>query len=1221
MRRKIFLIISLFLLGGLFFLAPHLISVKVVRSNLLEQIGRIFAAEVAVEEVHWRWGPLPHLTLIDARVKNDHFEMNVPKTRIYPDWFALFARQVEIGRISLGSPVVKIDPSLFLRGGAPPLKIQALAVTVDNGTLELGSYTGPHLATRKIRLSEIFLKMRGGDSETSFSLESKASFASRISLTGRLFHDGGSYSATLKTEKFNLRHILSEAGGLVTPLRSEVDFGIDFIGEGDGTGQALFSGNLPDLAMQRLDDEAHFHFTKANFVLSKTKDALLWKVYDLALRDPKSSFSGEVEQSLPADSSEPRYRIDLTASDVDLGGVRAKLLTLLGDNHITRTVCNVVRSGRAATASYRFDGVLADFHYLKSMVINVEVDKAEIHVPDVELDLYQASGPIIMKDGNIYGHHLTTRMGNNYGSNGSFSLGLSEDNWLFTLDLDIDADLAELPAVLHHLIDDEDFRGEVEKFSAQGRAHGHLTMGDDLRDYTVDVRVADLSGAQLLYSRLSWPIELKGGSLRVTENEASWQGVSAVVGPHALTGLSGVTSWEAEHAPTAINALASAELEASSLLAELNRYRPLRDLFREALTGLDGRITLTDLTMHGPFFEPGSWEYHLAGQLDDLRVASPRLPADITVRTGSFSAQPAKIEFSDCESTLLGGDLLLSASLSHRYFLEWREGWLKVKGVVTKEQGKWIKDEDWLPSPFMPKFPADLTNFKLSWHGKDLSLFGSLAGRTMAGIPVEAVLEVNVADGRHTMTEIHFFNDRDDGKLRIAGDWRYSSPLFSWKGRINKQTIAALFPSQYILDGALEGNFEFSLPASRQGFTFSGQAEAENLQWIWGEYLRQITIEDLELKGNGEELVIDRLLFHYKNEEATTSGKVYPGPHDVKVDLLLQADNLSQQTLTHFTDDLGYYLEKLSTSEETENGFQERVNGHIEVQVNTFRLTPGRKDRDTTSYSLTPFQGTVNFSDPAATTLTLDDSQLCGLRINGLLRWQADSRFTQLSLQSAPEQNPLFEEVFPCLGYENNIIRGPFVLDATLTDDNGDYTGGSFSLHGEDGVLAKMVLLSKIFKLINFTDLYQGLFSSGFRYKLLDIEGHVEENLLVLDRAVIEGEGMDLLAQGNINLQNSQASLTIFIVPFKTIDAIINMVPVVGRIIGGKKRHIFTYPVRVSGDIRDPEVSMLSPSAIGKAAINYIFDTITFPLDLLPEPAGGDRNGEDQDQEKKQVGK
>ena len=110
------------------------------------------------------------------------------------------------------------------------------------------------------------------------------------------------------------------------------------------------------------------------------------------------------------------------------------------------------------------------------------------------------------------------------------------------------------------------------------------------------------------------------------------------------------------------------------------------------------------------------------------------------------------------------------------------------------------------------------------------------------------------------------------------------------------------------------------------------------------------------------------------------------------------------------------------------------------------------------------------------------------------------------------------------------------------------------------------------------------------------------ENLLILDKAVMDGEGMDIMAQGNINLQTLDTDLTFFIVPFKTIDKIINMMPLVGRIIGGKKRHIVTYPVKVTGNLRDPQLSVLSPTAIGKAAVDFIFDTLTLPLDLLPMP-------------------
>lgn len=239
------------------------------------------------------------------------------------------------------------------------------------------------------------------------------------------------------------------------------------------------------------------------------------------------------------------------------------------------------------------------------------------------------------------------------------------------------------------------------------------------------------------------------------------------------------------------------------------------------------------------------------------------------------------------------------------------------------------------------------------------------------------------------------------------------------------------------------------------------------------------------------------------------------------------------------------------------------------------------------------------------TTLNVMDSLLCSLPVEGTLQWTDIYSHKDFTLATPEGEALLFEKFLPCLGVEKKFIEGSFDISATLTEINRDLTAGKFSLKSEKGTLWRLVFLSKIFQLINFTDLYNGLFSEGFPYTLLDLNGHIEKNLLIFDKAVIEGEGLDLIIQGSINLKNAEANLTVFIVPFKTIDTIIQNIPLFGRVItrlvGGKKGHIITIPVEVSGNIKDPDVKLLSTKAVGKATIDFILDTITFPLDILPE--------------------
>lgn len=1195
----------LLLLGLLIYLAPRLLAVKEVRSELVRQASAALNAEVSIGQIRWRWAPLPHLTLFDTTVTHRDFVLQLPKTRIYPDWQALLTSRVAIGRLYLRSPNVTVNPSFFPGLSAGEGQRPALPradVTVEDGTLDISAVNSNQFRSKKLSLADIRLKIRKSSDHLAVSLQSSSSFAGALSVQGNFFADSTSYSVTVKAEKFEFAKLGELNTTVIKPLASQVDLSCDIIGHGLQSVQVLYSGGIPAFSLRRLEQPVAFQFNGAKLLLEKNGADLTAKIFELNLADPKVSFAGLVSRYFTADSPLPLFRLDLSAKDIDLSGVRARLLALLGDEHITTTVCNVVRSGRAKSATYTFNAPLAGFADLRSMIINVNVDNADIHVPGVDLDLTRASGPIIIKDGNIHGYNLTTWLGQHFGSKGSFSLGLSEDNWLFKLDLDIDADLAALPQTLHHLIHNDNFRDEVLKFSSQGRKMGHLTIGDDLHDFTVDVSIPDLQDAQVNYERISWPIGLKGGMLHIHGDEVEWQQVSADIGPHKLVECSGNLSWGDSDIPFAVKSIA-ATLDAASFFAELNRYPVIADTLSPNISTIDGIISVSHGDAGGPFLHPALWQYRLSAALVQITFTTPHLPETASIDAGALEMEGNHVVLTDGNIRFLDSPLKLSAKLSHDLFSSWN-GWLELDGPVTTEQGKWLAGKNWIPGIFFPKMPCFIKKFKIDFAENNVAVFGTVQNSAFAGSPVEAVVDVRIKDGQHQRTGLHFFRDRQDGLVTITGDSRSLTPQISFQGSIDWQTVAAIFNTRMVLNGELQGFFTLTPPAADRQFNFNGRAEARGLQWLWGDFLRQISIARLSLFGSEEHLSINDLVLTFENEKVSSSGELKFSPQYVTTDLSLHARTLSQNTLTHFIDDLSVFLGKLSGSDKKSlaTSLSMNVAGAIKVRADEFLFAETIKEGKTQSYKLTPLLGRIDFSDKQSTTLFLTDSNFCGLGIDGTLQWKDEQSRKEFSFKSPAGTPRLFEEFLTCADVKNTLIAGPFSVNATLTDENGNLSSGKFLLRAENGILQKMDILSKIFKLINFTDLYQGLFTSGFRYRVLEVNGHVAENLLILDRAVMEGEGMDIMAQGNINLHTLDTNLTFFIVPFKTIDKIINIVPLVGRIIGGKKRHIVTYPVKVTGNLREPELSVLSPAAIGKAAVDFVFDTLTLPLDLLPIP-------------------
>jgi uncharacterized protein YhdP len=141
---------------------------------------------------------------------------------------------------------------------------------------------------------------------------------------------------------------------------------------------------------------------------------------------------------------------------------------------------------------------------------------------------------------------------------------------------------------------------------------------------------------------------------------------------------------------------------------------------------------------------------------------------------------------------------------------------------------------------------------------------------------------------------------------------------------------------------------------------------------------------------------------------------------------------------------------------------------------------------------------------------------------------------------------------------------------------------GSVNLTARDGRIDQFELLSKILSVLNVTEILRGkipdLTKEGLAYRSLSIQGDLQDGVLLLKEAVLDGSRIDLVAQGNVNLTDHTVKLEVLAAPFKTVNSAVRKIPFVGTILGST---LVTVPVVVEGNLENPTVTVLSPSVIG----------------------------------------
>jgi hypothetical protein len=102
--------------------------------------------------------------------------------------------------------------------------------------------------------------------------------------------------------------------------------------------------------------------------------------------------------------------------------------------------------------------------------------------------------------------------------------------------------------------------------------------------------------------------------------------------------------------------------------------------------------------------------------------------------------------------------------------------------------------------------------------------------------------------------------------------------------------------------------------------------------------------------------------------------------------------------------------------------------------------------------------------------------------------------------------------------------------------------------------------------------------------------------VFTLEKAYIGGQSLDIIAEGKIDLGKQKLDLVVLVAPFSSINWIIRHIPLVGKVMGGT---LISIPVRVSGDLANPSVVFLSPTAVGSRILKLLENIIKLPVDIV----------------------
>jgi len=1203
----------LLLLLILFFgLAPNLLKLETVRVNIADMLSKQLGSEFVTTDIRWVWLPFPHLSLLNARINNAHTEATLPEVSIYPDWLSALRTAVKVDKIRLKNPHIHIKELAVPKERT--ISLPQTRIVVENGllTFKAGLIMPDVLKSGTLSYSITESELLIEQDRLKFSFQGNTPFSKNINILGQVNFSDHSYLLKIDCQRLMLYHsVTSLADGKLIPVEPEVNLTGYVKGVGLDSFQAGLKGSFPCFVVKPRDRELLVNCGSADMYLEKTGGLLSLKIDQLEVKEPGLTLQGVVERRVQEPSQAPLWHINLNASDLNLSEIRQGVLTLWGNNKIAAEVCGIVLGGKAKAASFLFDGPASDLEHIENMTITADVADASIHVPKADLALTRANGPILIKKGILSGLNLGAWLGESEGKNCSLLLGLTKEDHTFKLDIDLDADIASIPAILHNVIHNTAFLDELDKFSnITGRASGHLNIGDNLKKSSVRITVDEMQ-ANTNYDRLPWPIDIKQGTLSIAPKQVKWHEIQAVMGHHTVHASSGTVSWDTELYMD-ISQLA-ATLDSESFYSELHNKAAVPKRISTALATIRGSLNLKKTMVHGPVRIPEKWEYHLDVQTDDLQLTSSLLPFTVNTDKASFSISDTDLTLTDCPLRLAGNRLKLKGNLKHSLLEHWH-GELEVNGTVYEDLTAWIKTKNWVPELFFPRIPCTLKNFHVFWDTSRTEVGGGIiAGKGGSAAPM-VLLDVVSSPDQLLIKGIDFIAREEQGHLSL--DLRHTaSPgtLVDWRGSLSADTLDKLLENNILLGGTLKGNCRLDTIKGASAPSFKGFLSVADLSWHWEEQAKKTAVVQLFLLGKQGRINVEKINLLLDQDSIILHGIASPTADGLQVQLALTAPTLNLETAQDFLSDLDSKVKKIARHKAKPHIGPHAlspwdITGEINFTVDSFSSSlqnaMAKTDKSPSMRTWKPFSGRIELHPQQKSTTHIKSSNLCGIDMTGT--WYSDETLGQnsISFLTPSASRPLFQNVLSCLGIKQNVVEGSFDCDITLQGQPDQWTDGSVKIFSSQGRILRMTLLSQLFKVINITDLFSAndpssLGAEGFAYSELDLQAAIRNNRLFIQKAIIRGEGLNLFGKGELDLHSLDSDITILIAPLKTIDSLVGKVPLVGRAVGGKNTALVTIPVGVKGNIREPEITLLPPQAVGNALLNLFKDTVKLPFTIL----------------------
>jgi len=904
----------------------------------------------------------------------------------------------------------------------------------------------------------------------------------------------------------------------------------------------------------------------------------------------RSNFSNGVKIMGHFDQKDPSSRkitLDLEARQVDIPLTRGTAFSLGGDVPVVQDIFTYIRGGSVPLITIHSEGSsIADLGKNENISIKGRMLQGEIFIPEPQFNFKNVKGECVISRGILEGDHIEAKLDNTELREGKLKIGLKGANAPLHLDTLAKVNLEELSHLLGRVVKDKSFLRELNGVhDIKGIAEGRLVLGESMASIKPKVEVSEFN-LSAAYQRISYPVEIKGGQFLYDGKKVQVKNLSGTVGKSTFSGLTaGLTFGNVPYLEiTSGNSSVSLE-EIYRWLLSYNKLQPSL----KSITSLKGNVKLSSINFSGPLQNSQDWRFRAIGSAENIAIDSSLLPSMLTITAKTFEVTPEQLVFTDAQTSMLDSSYSISGVFKNP-LKGFQNADITFNGAMGHQIAQWMRDTIKLPALRIDQRFL-FSQSRLQWEKSGNGFFQGNV-KTQNGVDVS----IDIIKFPRGLTINKLFIDDEFSRATLTFNLQEKTLGFSFVGKLNSLTLARLSTISYIPEGFIQGNFRTKIDLEKPlRSTAQGNLSGAKIVIPWKEKVH-LTIENISLNADANRINVESASVKLDDNELSLRGSMNFTEKGIATDMDITADRITWEP-----------VRKMIERENKETGIKEKdslwklpVLGTLRVKSNNFIY-----DKLTVS----PLYADISLS-PDVMTVTVTKALVCGISTPGSIKVSSDNlRFDFNPNVRGQELKP----TLACLS-DKRVITGRFDLDGTLSaegksDQLLQSLQGKINFSAKDGRIYKATMLSKIFSLINVTGILQGgipdLTKEGFGYRSFIIQGDIENGKFFLKEAVIDAPSMEMVGMGDIDLTKKKIDLKVLVAPLKTVDSVLRKIPLVRNIAG---RNLVAIPVKVTGHLENPEVSNLSPSAVGSGILGIMEKVLKSPVNLIQPLIPGDKN-------------